>query len=565
MNIRNKLIIGFGVVTLIGALMGVFALDSMNRLGKLTNSLYEGPLIAGQFSASAQSKFLMLNNVMSLFVSSGAKDSEEAKELISELNDGIREDLEIVGERAIATETKEAVAETILLLDSMITFALKVLEMPSAEITDVGDDFSAISDEANESFGFLIELATEQAFSFSENAIDVQARAFQLQLAAVFVSAIIAVITAIVLAKAIGGPIRGMTRSMRQLADGDLETLVPALNRNDEIGEMANAVQVFKENAVEMDKMVAQRRRERSEADEKLQAGLVRFADELENTLGSAVNSIVAKSENVSSIADNMAHAVDNVSDRSNEVAEASEQSRANVSIAAAAAESMAQSISIISGQVSQSTNITANAVRDAGSANEKVKSLSEAAGRIGEVVSLITEIADQTNLLALNATIEAARAGEAGKGFAVVASEVKNLANQTARATDEISNHIGAIQLSTDEAATAIETIGETIGQISSISTEISSAIEEQGASTQQISASMAEAAAGTESVSIRISDVSTEAQTTGRLSGEVRNSADEMTSAMHNLQTELTKTIRSTVGGNRRNRPRDDDATST
>ncbi len=549
MNIRNKLIAGFSIVTLIGALIGLFALNTINGLGNMTRDLYEGPLIAGQFTAQAQSKFLTLSNSLSLFVVAGRQNSDEVRDHVDELSEAIREDLAIVDERTTDTETHNVVLQTIAVLDQVIYFAEKVLTAPNRISAETGDTFTQLSDEAVESFELLTELVTEQAFNFRENASDIQNNAYQLQSIAVFVSAVIAIITAVVLAKHIGSPIKGMTRSMSMLARGDLQIEIPALNRRDEIGNMASAVQVFKENAAEMDRMREQRQREQQAADKKLQESLHSFADGLEKTMGAAVKSMVIKSENVSSIADRMSQAVEKVSERSAEVADVAEKSRLNVSSAADVASHMTQSISAISARVQQSTEMTENAVRDASNANEKVQSLSEAAAKIGEVVSLITEIADQTNLLALNATIEAARAGDAGKGFAVVASEVKNLANQTARATNEISDHIGAIQNSTEEAATAIGTIGETIEQISSIAATISTSIEEQGASSHQISTCMAEAAADTDGVSVRIADVSKEAQTTGRLSLQVGSSAGEMTAAIQNLQQELVRMIRSTV----------------
>ena len=264
-------------------------------------------------------------------------------------------------------------------------------------------------------------------------------------------------------------------------------------------------------------------------------------ADNFEANMKQVVNTVASAATELQSTAQGMEATASSTSQQATTVAAAAEEASANVQTVASAAEELSSSISEISRQVAQSTQIAGTAVVEVDGANEKVQGLAEAANKIGEVVALITDIADQTNLLALNATIEAARAGEAGKGFAVVASEVKNLANQTAKATEEISSHISGIQGATQDAVGAIGSIGGIINQMNEIASTIAAAVEEQGAATQEIARNVEQAASGTTEVTTNIQQVTSAAAETGESAHEVLGAAGELSRQGEVLGTEM------------------------
>jgi len=345
----------------------------------------------------------------------------------------------------------------------------------------------------------------------------------------------------LVLSTLLTKPVHAMTEAMRRLAEGNLEARIPAIGREDEIGQMASAVQVFKENAIEVKRLEAEqtdtaRRAAREKAQE-----MQELANAFESSVGTVVQAVSTAAGGMETSAEGLAATAEQTSDRSQTVTNAAEQASANVETVASAAEELSAAISEISRQVAQSTIIANEAVTEIDSTNAKVQGLADAANRIGEVVALITDIADQTNLLALNATIEAARAGEAGKGFAVVAGEVKNLANQTAKATDEISNQVDAIQGATQDAVGAIQTIGVTINRISEIASTIASAVEEQGAATQEIARNVEHASSGTAEVSNSIREVNKAAEDTGVAATDIRGSAHELSTQSNRLSEEV------------------------
>jgi methyl-accepting chemotaxis protein len=338
-------------------------------------------------------------------------------------------------------------------------------------------------------------------------------------------------------------PMTHMTGVMARLAGGELDTQIPSLNRADEVGAMARAVQVFRENALRVQAMESAQAGLKLTAEQDRKRAMGRVADGFEQTIGKIAEAVSSASSEIVLAAGSLTETAETTHQLTTAAATASGRSSANVQSAAAASEQMASSVTEIGRQVQESEKITNAAVRQAEQTNARISELSQSAGRIGEVVKLIAAVAEQTNLLALNATIEAARAGEAGRGFAVVASEVKALAAQTAKATEEIGTQITQMQSATQQSVSAIKEIGATIGQISEISTAIAAAIEQQGAATQEIARNVQLAAQGTIEVVDSIAEVSRGAANTGAAAEQVHGFARSLSSEGSQLKLEVDR----------------------
>jgi methyl-accepting chemotaxis protein len=349
---------------------------------------------------------------------------------------------------------------------------------------------------------------------------------------------------AFVLGRGISRPMTAMCRAMRELAGGHFDVVLPGLGRRDELGEMAGAVEEFKLQAVaKAQRDAAEQDAKNRTADAARRAELIRFADGFEAAVGSIVSNVSASAVQLEQAAGTLTRTAETTQSLSSQVAGASEQTSGNIDSVATATEELSASVGEIGRQVSESNRIAGSAVAQAQATDARIGKLSRAAQEIGDVVKLITAIAEQTNLLALNATIEAARAGESGRGFAVVASEVKSLASQTAKATDEISNHIAGMQGATQESVAAIKEIGSTITQISNIASSIASAVEEQGAATAEIARSVQNVAQGTREAAADIMQVNRGATETGTASEEVLHSAKMLSTESSRLRSELDR----------------------
>jgi methyl-accepting chemotaxis protein len=349
---------------------------------------------------------------------------------------------------------------------------------------------------------------------------------------------------ALVLGRGISRPMIEMCRAMRELAGGNFDVVLPGLGRKDELGEMAGAVEEFKVQAVakaERDAAAHDAQNRASSAARRTE--LIRFADEFEAAVGAIVSNVSASAVQLEQAAGTLTRTAETTQSLSSQVAGASEEASSNMQSVATATEELSTSVDEIGRRVRDSNRIAEAAVLQAQQTDGRIGKLSRAAQEIGDVVKLITAIAEQTNLLALNATIEAARAGDAGRGFAVVASEVKSLASQTAKATDEISNHIAGMQGATQESVTAIKEIGGTIAQISGISSEIASAVEQQSSATQEIARNVQNVAKGTHEAASSIMQVNRGATETGAASEEVLNSARTLSSESTRLRQELDR----------------------
>ncbi len=349
-----------------------------------------------------------------------------------------------------------------------------------------------------------------------------------------------AVLAGVFLVRSIVAPIKSMTIAMRKLAERDLSAEIPSLGRKDEVGQMADAVQVFKDAMMRADAAASEQERERQSGAQRT-ARIESLVGEFERQIGGTVAALAAASTEMEATARSMTGNAEQTDQQANAVAQAAQSSDAGVQTVAAASEELASSITEINRQVSASASLTAKVVHSVRQTDSTVRALADSAARIGQVVDLINNIASQTNLLALNATIEAARAGDAGKGFAVVASEVKSLAQQTARATGDIGGQIAEVQQATQGAVQAIREIAILIEEVGAITTSIAAAVEQQGAATGEIARNVQETAVSTRTVTDNIAGVSRAANETGASAGQVLDAAGGLSRQAETLSSEV------------------------
>jgi methyl-accepting chemotaxis protein len=482
----------------------------------------------------------------------------------------------LVGAKRVATEAEKIDLARSQGRNDQILMSLQELRGNPATPANVASALERMNDGYVERFGKELKLVKEGAISGKyEHDLDTYFTESQLGLAAIievrdafydnaeqilnaayssarisflialtgFLAVVIASVGLVMMVRRrICQPIVDLTGTMSRLAGGDVSTEIPGAERSDEIGAMAAAVQVFKDNKIEADRLAAEQ-----EAENEVKMRRASVLDDLTRAFEAKVTELVGGLSQASSAMEGTAQSMSSTAAATNRqaaiVAAASEQTSTNVQTVASATEELTSSITEISRQVTQSTQIAARAVENARRTGDTARSLAEGAQKIGDVVTLIQTIAAQTNLLALNATIEAARAGDAGRGFAVVASEVKSLAGQTAKATTEISEQIAAIQAASDETVTAIKNVVDVITEIDQIGIAIASAIEEQGSATKEISRSVQEAARGTQEVNTNISGVQQAADETGSAANRVLGAAEQLSSQSSDLAGQFNR----------------------
>jgi methyl-accepting chemotaxis protein len=460
--------------------------------------------------------------------------------------------------RAFIGPVKAALAAYAMSFDAVATNMIKSDDLFWKSMVPQAVDMLAKIGKVQEQLKEVSESAKTDTFAAIDSTVSTQMIVGGLAL-------VLGVLIAWIVSRSTIKPVAGMTGAMQRLAAGDNQVEIPSRDSKDEIGAMAKAVEIFKQNAIERIRLEAEQRESeaRSAADKRAseeraaaekhaaaereeatrKAATRKLAAQFEAAVGGIIENVSSASTELEAAANTLTKTAETTQGLSGVVASASEEASANVQSVASATEEMAASIGEISRQMQESRKIAAEAVKQAVETDHRINDLSKAAGRIGDVVKLITAIAEQTNLLALNATIEAARAGEAGKGFAVVAQEVKALAAQTAKATDEIGNQITGMQSATNESVVAIKAIGATIGQISEISATIAAAVEEQGAATGEIARNVGEASKGTAQVATNITDVNRGAGETGSAASQVLASAQSLSEESNRLKLEVQK----------------------
>jgi methyl-accepting chemotaxis protein len=449
---------------------------------------------------------------------------------------------------SLTEEVRAAISEVEPKLETYIASAESLMALAEKDTTAAEaqyDPFLADFEELEGSMSKLSDLIGASAESAKESAHG-SARLAENGLIMGLVLAIVALGGLItIMVRGICMPLDAMTGAMSTLAGGDNSVAIPALDRKDEIGNMAAAMQVFKDNAIRAERMAAEQRQEQ-EAKLRRTEMLEQRTAAFDRSVSSALKTVTAATSEMQASAAALSATAEQTSKQATVVSAASEEATSSVQTVAAATEELSSSITEISRQVGQSADIANKAAAEAERTNGQVRSLADAAEKIGEVVKLISDIASQTNLLALNATIEAARAGEAGKGFAVVASEVKNLATQTGRATEEISAQIASIQGATASSVEAIQGITTIINEINHVASSIASAVEEQGAATREIARNIQQAASGTQEVSTNITGVTQAAGDTGHAATQMLSATGELAKQSETLRAEVDSFLR-------------------
>jgi len=539
------------VAVLIG--LGAYALHALRLNQASLDALVAGPVRQSELAAELNSAVWTAHAKLYRLAATAANEtdqnkvaavSREAAQAAAKVPDALKAIETFHGNAAIDPAAFQK-------LKAAVTGYLKQFKN-ALEMAD-GDAGSAMMfiKSAERHFGEIDKLTDELTLASSESRDREVARAGialdrqQWTLAAILlVVAVAGILVSLLVGRNISRPVVAMARAMRELATGNFAVQLPGLDRADEVGQMARAVEDFKVHAAaKAARERADREREDHEAALARRVELHQLADNFESAMGSIVENVGTASGGLEQSAVGLAQSSAVTQQLATVVASASQETSNNVQSVASAAEQMAASVQEIGRQVRESGAIAAEAVEQARRTDERIAKLALAASRIGDVTKLITAIAGQTNLLALNATIESARAGEAGKGFAVVAQEVKALAAQTSKATDEISLQIAEMQQATGESVAAIKEIGGTIGRIAGIASTIATSVEQQGAATQEISHSVQQAAVGTTQVANSIGDVNRGAAETGAASSQVLSSAQMLSSESNRLKAEVVK----------------------
>jgi len=543
-----KIAVPATIVALVAIAIVVQASMALSGLSATAASLVDGNAMRVQYSLQAESYFnsAAVSEKNVILSGSDSKAIASNVEAYGKATDATLNAIERLAAVTTAPEQRQLIETVRTAVKSRREASAKVFELTSAGKVDEAFAYSRNvaakhRQTAIEAVGKLIAINTDaMRAARDENVATADYTRLLLVIGAIVGLLLAFAILGWIAYGQIARPLWRMTLEMKKLAGGDLDISIVGASRTDEIGGLAKSLAIFKDNAVTARRLEAEQREEHARKETR-QRAIEGYIATFDIQVSEALHALSAASAEMHATAGSMTATAEETSRQATAVANASTVASSNVQTVAVATEELHASISEISRQVGESTRIASQAVEQVARSEVTVTELANAANRIGEVVALINTIAAQTNLLALNATIEAARAGEAGKGFAVVASEVKNLATQTARATDGITAQVSAIQGSTHEAVDTIKGIGQIIDKMSGIATTVAAAVEQQGAATAEIARNIQQAAAGTQHVSQNIAGVSTAANQSGETASDVLQSSDSLAAESEALSNEV------------------------
>jgi methyl-accepting chemotaxis protein len=549
-TIKNTLL---SVLALLGGLLLISDASGLNALLEVKNglkSVYDDRVVPLRDLKVMSDSYAVSIVDASHKIRNGNTDWAEAVASVQNASVQISKNWQAYLATSLVPEENRLVGEIkplLLSADQAVRQLQGILERQDRAALDsfVREDLYARIDPVSNKLGELIDLQVRVAGEEYVKAHDEAERATIITSVLMIIGMLLVIGGIVVVLRKVIKPVSSLTQAMTRLAADELSVAIPVVDHQDEIGDMARAVEVFKKSMIDTKRLRSEQEEQKQRAERERKAAMMQLADHFESTVQGVVQAVSSAATQLQSNARSMSAISEKTALQSTVVAAATEQALTNVQTVAAASEELGGSISEISRQVTESSRISKSAVTEAERTNTAVEGLSASAQRIGDVVNLIQNIASQTNLLALNATIEAARAGEAGKGFAVVASEVKQLANQTAKATEDISSQISEIQVQTGGAVGAIRGISRTISQVNEISGAIAAAVEEQTAATNEIERNVQQAAQGTQEVSINIASVSRAAEEAGVASTQVLSAANQLSLEAERLQAEVNAFI--------------------
>ncbi len=550
LSIKAKMLAVFALIAFAMAVVAMIAIRGVSLLNDDLSELYQERLVP--VSQLARINDLMHVSIEQLTIAVIARPSpQNVQKYTDRVETNLAEIESLVKEYAkhvVNDDDKKLLGEWNTLRNALVGKAIKpaIADLKSQVFNDAEDTILGVAVKQFAKVQQLYDAIVANELKRAEHTRSAANGRYSftryLMIGAVLFALGLGGVMAVYVNRGITGPLAAMTSAMRRLAGGDLGIAIPAIGRRDEIGHMSEAVGVFKEGMIDARRLETEQKAEQIHKEQR-QAAIEQYIATFERSVVLSLDDLALASTEMRTTSQSMSATAEETSVQTTAVTTAAEQASANVEAVAAAAEEMATSVNEIGRQVQDSARIAGAAVEQARNTDDRINALSQAASRIGDVVSLITTIAEQTNLLALNATIEAARAGEAGRGFAVVAQEVKQLAAQTAKATNEIGGQIAGMQTATQDSVVAIKEIGGTIAHISEIASAIAAAVEEQGAATREIARNVQQAAQGTEDVSGNIVGVNQAAAKTGMAADQVQTAAETLGRQAETLRADVNK----------------------
>jgi len=535
MTILNRILIAFLMPILMGLGVGLYQLKTVNGVGVLALDAYDKPLAAVDNARAALADFTQAQEELSRFLAftQAHTPDQDAKSLQAKHSLFTEHLSKVPGDTSFISRDS----------DQWFQMAGNWVDGGTHQSIPSLLELNRLQNSIESQLGDLVSSSLTTAADRRAETTATVSRSVTFSLGSMALFVVAAGGIAWVLAKSLSKPIQAVTKTMGLLAGGQLETSIPTEEKTTEIKHMLSTLRVFRDNAVENKRLVAAQVDMEKQQQENRRRSMTELADLFQGSVSQVLTDLDSAANTLRNTANSMADVAETTSKHSQSVMTASSQASDSVEAVANTAQDMHQSIADVARQVELSARKAEEAVREVGETTNTIMGLSEASDRIGSVVGLINDIASQTNLLALNATIEAARAGEAGKGFAVVANEVKNLANQTARATDDINGQVMDIQQRIQDAVAAIEHIGTIINDISNTGTSIALSVNRQADATQEIVRNVAIASDGTRIVTTSINTVSDAAQQTSSSAGAVQNATEAVSQRSLDMHREVEK----------------------